>query len=54
MAYPTEKEHDEYQRYVIEVASNGEKPLSKEEWRKQKQSSNAGGDQKVMTAMSKY
>jgi hypothetical protein len=36
MAYPGENENDEYRRYVIQQAENGEQALSKDEWRKQK------------------
>ena len=34
MAYPGENEHVAYLEYVEQVASSGNKPLSKEEWRK--------------------
>lgn len=62
MAYPLEKEHAEYQDYVISQNAKGEPALPREEWRKKratgsndsKDKQSSSGDAPVTTAMSAY
>lgn len=53
MALPGEKEHKEYMDYVIEMQSNGQEPLPKDEWRKTMKNSKAKGDG-VVSALKQY